>query len=131
MCLLALATGLTAHSSPVPTAGALAADTADQLMLAGAPINTGSLRCFSFYDFFLIPHYEAYYNTSFESIAAWMNCPSFGATNETISFANQLWDSGHRQYILWKLADTNIWTYPCSARLHAPVVYRSARCEIC
>ena len=43
-----------------------------------------------------------------------MNCPSFGATAQTVAFASRLWAAGHRQWMLWKVEDTGIWTDPCS-----------------
>ena len=85
------------------------------LAAAAAPpaVETGALRCSSFYDFFMVPHYSLYYNTTFEEIASWMNCPSFGVSAGTVAFSNQLWQAGHQQRMLWKVADTAIWTYPC------------------
>ena len=79
-----------------------------------APVATGSLRFFSFFDFYMVPHYTAYYNTSFEEISTWLSTPSFTPDNGSIAFANQLWAAGHKMQPLWKVADTQIWTYPCS-----------------
>ena len=81
---------------------------------AAPAIETGALRCISFYDFYLDPRRAAGYNTTFEDIATWMNCPSFGATPQTVAFASRLWAAGHRQWMLWKVEDTGIWTDPCS-----------------
>ena len=57
-----------------------------------------------------------------------MNCPSFGPSPGTIKFADQLWQAGHRQRTLWKVADTAIWTYPCS-KVHCDRVAMSGLVE--
>lgn len=63
---------------------------------------------------------RSYGNTTIEEIATRMNCPSIGAVDangslsDALAFADKLWRAGHRQWPLWRVADTQIWTYPCS-----------------
>ena len=94
----------------------------NQLSQLTPPIATGGLRCFSFFEFYLHDSYISLYggNTSWQEIASWMNCPSFGpvfangSISDAMALSEQLWSSGHKQWPLWKVADTQIYTYPCS-----------------